>query len=370
VSTAVILNSRQGLRPCGSEPWIRSTVRAVQYASQQSLTLSVSVGTKPWELALFLAGCDRIPIKLYYPAGFDDSSLQNLIQQYKITDSGIDFIPVESGKSGEKSREFQKNRDQAIINDADILIPVSIKTGGNLDRLLIDSVKNGKSNVGDFRVPYLSSKADAKIEIARNRINPVLDSIFDNHLIHWTRTSNYRWPDETAADYYCDIVLSGNKYPRSALETLCNILSKKWLYASSRHYRKGYSAVAFSEMKPSQAALLMKWRARYREMTFEPYGIAIPIDIAEKTGLRRVIYGEAEVYHLLKPSDRPYFQTVGQKGFWLPEREWRCLGDLDLSSIPETKLAAIVMENSEIEKLSAVFPGPVYSFYSQQNNEK
>lgn len=365
MSTAVILNSRQGLRPVGREPWVQNTLKAVKYIASQGHTLSASVGTKPWELTLAAASEKGLPINLYFPENRDTALLHDILIQYGIKEDMCRPCPVKSGASLTNSREFQTNRDGTIIEQADIIIPVSIKPKGNLDKLISDTGKNDKIIIEDFRVPYEPSKTIANIEIDHGKNNPELDRLFDNHIIHWTRTANFRWPGETARDYYGAIIKAADCYPRTALKTLERILTERILYASSRHYRRGYSAVAFSELKPSEAVHLMKWRARYREMTFEPYGIALPIDLAEKFGVRRVIYGDPDVYKLLKPADRPYFQSVGKRGSWLPEKEWRYLVDFDLTPIPQSKLKVIVWKKNEVAEISKIFDGPVYSFYPQ-----
>jgi len=122
--------------------------------------------------------------------------------------------------------------------------------------------------------------------------------------------------------------------------------------------------VAFSALKPSEAVGLMKWRARYQEMTFEPYGIAIEKSFAEKLGVKKVFYGNAEMYQYLEEDNRPYFQNIGTKGFWLPEKEYRHIGDVDLSLIPHDKMRVIVWKKEEISGVRDAFEGEIVPLYA------
>jgi hypothetical protein len=165
-------------------------------------------------------------------------------------------------------------------------------------------------------------------------------------------------------EYYRDIFDSALRYPRSGLDTLVRMLSEGRIRASSKHYRKGHPAVAFSSLKPSEAVGLMKWRARYREMTFEPYGVAIRKSYGEMTGIRKVFYGNPDMYRYLDESDRPYFQSIGVKGYWMPEKEFRHVGDIDLNLIPKESLVVIVWTKDEIAGVKRLFDGDVISLYT------
>ena len=107
----------------------------------------------------------------------------------------------------------------------------------------------------------------------------------------------------------------------------------------------------------------MRWRARYREMSFEPYGIGIEKKAAEKLGVRKVLYGNPEMYRYLDRDDQPYFQSIGSRGFWLPEREYRFLGDLDLELLDQKDIIVIVWKPDEVSLVKSIFDGQVVSFY-------
>lgn len=361
MKTAVILNSRQSLRPVGSDAWIANTICAVQDAISNGCTILTSVGMNSWEISLFLASKRNANIIVYVPLGQDGNEKdvrQYYSDQFKLSDKYTDwrFIEIESMKKDKD--KFQQQRDLQIIMDADIIYPISIRPHGNMAKLIEQSASFKKINT-DYQADYESKKHSYKIEIDKNSVNPDIDRHLDNYIIHWTRSSNNPWPGETLYDYYESIVNSNDRYPRSALDTLNRILSEKRLRASSRHMRRGVSAVAFSALKPSEAVKLMKWRARYSEMTFEPYGIAIQKDYALRIGIKKVIYGNPEMYRYLEEKDRPYFQSLGQTGDWQPEREYRGIGDIDLKNIPHEYIRAIVRTKDEIKKIKNHFNGEI-----------
>ncbi|UCD95423.1 MAG: hypothetical protein JSU69_05070, partial [Candidatus Zixiibacteriota bacterium] len=230
--------------------------------------------------------------------------------------------------------------------------------------LIHKALRAGVSKEDKFATRYLEHLQRCKIEIDPQRIDPAADRLLEGCVIHWTKACNEAWPGETMYDYYRDIFGSTSRYPRSGLDTLIMMLSEGRMRASSKHYRKGLSAVAFSSLKPSEAVRLMKWRARYREMTFEPYGVAIRKSYGEITGIRKVFYGNPDMYRYLDEDDRPYFQSVGLKGYWMPEREYRHVGDINLNLIPEESIVVIVWKKDEIAEVQRLFGGRIISLYA------
>ncbi|MCX6826609.1 MAG: hypothetical protein NTV06_05000 [candidate division Zixibacteria bacterium] len=63
--------------------------------------------------------------------------------------------------------------------------------------------------------------------------------------------------------------------------------------------------------------------------------------------------------------EKPYFQSVGTKGYWLPEKEHRYIGDLDLNRIPDDCMIVIVQREDEIERVREIFKGELLSFHDK-----
>jgi hypothetical protein len=360
---AVILNSRQNLRPNGSDPWIKQARMAVDDAISNGYTLLTSIGMNSWEITLYLASQKKANTIVYAPLASDESIEK--VQNYYINEFSLNnkttawlFIEIENPKKDK--HKFQKERDSKIISDADIVYPVSIRPNGNMEKM----IESAKAEIIDkFQIPYKIPNRKHAVEFDSDRINPNIDKQVQNHLIHWTRASNHPWPGETLYSFYKSIISSDNDYCRSGLNTLIRILSEQKLRASSRHLKKGIRAVAFSQLNPSKAINLMKWRSRYHEMSFEPYGIAIENTTAEKNGIKKVYYGNPEMRNYLEPDKRPYFQSIGRIGNWSPEKEYRHIGDIDLSSINKKLITAIVLYPRDIEIVKNVFNGRVLSLY-------
>ena len=351
---AAILNSRQNLRPVGSDLWIKNTILAVRGLAGLNVELLTSVGMKTWEFLIFLAAKYKIKQRIYVPITIGQKNADVITyytRQFRISPklTGWYFFEVENLKKD--NLLFQKERDRLIVNKADIVYPVSIRPGSRLEHLYGKDGKSGAIVDERFKTGYIKTQKSFKYEIDKNNLNPEIDKRLDRFLIHWTRTANSCWPGEKLCDYYKSIADSKKDYARSAYLTLVRILSENRLRASSRHYRKGVSAVAFSELKPSEAISLMRWRARYREMSFEPYGIAVRKRAAGQIGIQKVIYGTRQEFDGLNEVDRPYFQSIGTRGFWVPEKEWRHIGDIDLSTINSNDLKIIVWNKNQIDSI-------------------
>ncbi len=358
---AAVLNSRQSLRPTGTDRWVTNTGKAVIDAASKDCTVLTSCDLNTWSLVLYFCSRNNIPARIYFnhaPNTDVDEHISFIKEQYHLDNNtaGYHFIPVQA----KDKKHFQAIRDKTIINDSDIIYPVSVRPEGNLDKLIADA---NSEIIVNYRTKYSERKKSLIFSIEKKLVNTDINNLINNHLIHWTRTSNIKWPDETHFDFYNSITQSKDIYPRNAFNTLHHILASKTIIASSRHFRKDHPAVSFSSLPPSRAAGLMRYRARYREMTFEPYGIAVPKEIARKMMIKKVIYGNPEMFQYLDDPDKPYFQSIGKIGSWPPEKEWRHIGNLDLSRINIHDLTAIVWKPSEIYGLKEIFKGKIISYY-------
>jgi len=356
----VILNSRQGLRPIGNDPWIVNSHRALMHAASRDCRLLTSTGMKSWQMVLFLASINKANQTIYLPieGGVNSDKFKNeIIRQFRLEAVLCEWVIM----NNTADNNCDQIRDGGIIDDADIIYPVSIRPGGNLEKLIETARRRGKEINNDFIVEYRNTAHRCRINISKENINLKIDDLLDDYLIHWTKATNSRWPGESYFEYYNSVLNSRSVYPRSGLHTLKRILTEQKIRPSVRHYRKGWPAVAFSSLAPGDAVGLMKWRARYREMTIEPYGIAIHKDYADTIGLRKVFYGNPEMYEYLEDNDKPYFQSIGTKGHWTPEREYRYIGDIDLSLVPSDRMAVIVFTPEELDLIRQVFDGHIHS---------
>ncbi len=213
--------------------------------------------------------------------------------------------------------------------------------GGNFDRLQNQAATAGKEICNDFRVDYRRPVDRVRYDFEGCTFNPALDDPNWRYVIHWTRSSHGPYPAETRFEYYRDI-LASSTYCRSAYHTLVRIAIDRTIRSTNRFIRGGHQVVSFSALEPREAVKLMRWRRRYVCYSFEPYGVAIRTDAAIAAGLRPVVYGDDDLYSELADCDRPYFQNRGSEvSDWRPEAEWRCLGDLNLQSLPADEVKLI-----------------------------
>ncbi len=365
---AVILNSRQSLYPCGADPWIGATAWAIDDIAKKNLTLLASVGTPAWEIGLCLAGQKKLPIMLFVPATPGENEnriLSHYCAEFRLDPCYVQVFKIINGTAPVERRLFPTARDNKIIEMADIIYPVSIRPRGNLDQILSEPPMQNIVIDRTFAVSWQSGKINRLAPPPPGKLMPGLDDALRDYIMHWTRSVHYPWPGESKRDFYDAIIHSNNIYPRSAFFTLMRILGERRLRASSRHLRKGVSAVSFSSLPPSQAVALMRWRSRYREMSFEPYGIAIKKSAAERTGIKKAIYGNREMISYLTADEKPYFQNIGTIGDWEQEREYRHLGDLDLRAFDGSDMSVITRSPSEIDKLKTVFDGRVLALLDE-----
>jgi len=373
---AAILNSRQSKMPVGDKAWVVSTLKAVRHAGDNGYTIISSVGMNTWELVTWSAGAAGAHLQLHMSIPFrdtiagsmvdapvgKDAVAEMILREFELNPARTEFR-FHCQDSAVRRKQFWPERDEEIVRLADILYPVSIRSGGNFENLLNTAIPGGKID-RRFSVPYDSVNPD------RNHPLPMKDRASACHdapwpyLTHWTRSANGKWPGETAAAYYRDIIQPGRAYPRSALATLMRILAEKRIRASHWRIRESHDVVSFTALPPSASVKLMRWRKRFVRWNFEPYGIVIRKDAVQAIGLRPVMYGVPGDYKKLSVSDQPFFQNRGVRGGdWTPEHEWRYVGDLDLHGIPHDALKVIVCSPEDVARVRPVTDAEILPLY-------
>lgn len=362
--SAAILLSRQALRPSGTTAWIKQSVAAVRWVKNHQMTLCSSWGTQTWELLTALASMEKIPLIIFLPVTGDDfQQLKQFITiQFELDSKLIRFVPIcRERKISKESRWHQ--RDQAVFKAADILVPVSLRPDGFMNHCLHQQKLPGQIIETGFLIDYGKRKRSLSYRLPVKDINPRLHRIKDKYLIHWTRTTNMAWPTEKLIDYY-RAVIESNDYPRSAFNTLINILMTRKIVASVKNMPSKTPTVSFSALHPVEVLPLIKWRARFRHMSFEPYGVGIEKNHAYSMGVLPVHYYDRE-------KDRPqavnYFwllQSIGRKTDWQAEKEFRCLGDFDFSAVAKRWLCVFCYTPEEadiIKRKTKIRPIPFLS---------
>jgi len=348
--TAAILLSRQPLRPCGKTAWVRQSVEAVRWLKRKKLALLSSIGMQTWELLTSLATLEDLKQTLFVPIVRDnefEELKESAILQFDLNPHLVDFVPVLGRKKNTTKEELWLKRDAAIIDAAEVLFPVSVREGGHMDSQLQLLGQRGKCVEDQFRVEYEKRIEPLAYNIRIDQLSPKLSQIANQYLIHWTRASNSAWPTERLIDYYKAIIAFEN-YPRSAFNTLMNIISTKKIVASPKNMPRDIPTVSFSGLSPIDVVPLMRWRSRFSQMSFEPYGIGIEKAYAQSGGVRQVRYYDRKRDHTAD-SEPWLWQSIGKLGDWSAEQEFRCKDDFDFSDTPTHRLLAFCHTKKEAQ---------------------
>jgi hypothetical protein len=346
---AAVLNSRQSKYPVGNDLWIRATRKAVAYIKSRDATLVTSLGMNTWELTLVLASMIQSKVIVVIPDGGQQhiNTVRDIQNRFQLNPEKTGFAIIK-GEFKQSPKSFWPTRDFLIIALADQILPVAIRSGGNLEKLIN---KNKSKMVTDFSIPYRKT-AHHRPRYDKCRPHPALEK--GEFLVHFVRSTASPWPGESEYEYYRAVIESENNYCHSAQETLQRILQMKSINASSRNIRDGFRVVGFTELSPENLPDLFRYRPRLVNPNFEPYGIGLPKSLAVDLGIRPVIYGSPHIYSSLAESDRPYFQSEGgDGGRWLSEQEWRHKGDFRFAQIPERNMRVFVPDTTQVESISA-----------------
>ncbi len=347
-----IINSRQALRPTGASDWLRATIKAVEtFAFEGNSAFLASLGEITYELTLFHL----------VKAGVEVEIILTTDQLKKYADSENElkrFLEFEFGLSPEKLRvvciagnqnvsENQAHvRDLEILKRANIVAPVSIRPRGFWDERLKNCGATRSKVDRRFGTSYKKAHTQVKQDYYNQAINLNAERLLEGHLIHWTRTSNHHWPGEKRRDFYQALSEARELYPRSAYATIEQILRQRLVRGSARHMFAGIAMVSATSASLTESVALMKYRTRYREMTFEPFAIAIPVDVAKKLGAAEAAYCSANNFARLSSEDKLYAHSSGASDAnWAKEKEWRIRGDIDLKPIWNELI--VLTENQE-----------------------
>ncbi len=363
---AAILLSRQPLRPCRLTPWVRAAERAVQQLGGANTRLYTSVGIQTYELLVYLALKENIPQEIVIAAS-DDAAFERLREQtreqFRITDQAVTFTPVFTTNQ----KAFGKApvmRDRYIISNADILFPIAVRKGGNMDALIAQKEAGGGQVNREFQVVHQKRRTSMAYQLDQEALSRRLLEFDKPCLIHWTRSFNGPWPYEKRIDYYRAISQS-NRHPRGAYDTLLNILKEKQIYGSSRHKTGKIASVSFSSLAPRDMLPLMRWRARYKQMYFEPYGIGVDAETGMRCGIRPVHYYQGQKAPV--EIDPWLLQSIGSKGDWFREKEFRFLGHFDLRQVSWEQLVCFCRTKAEAEHIQKKFRMKAIGFFDAPN---
>ena len=358
---AAVLLSRQPLRPTATTPWVAAAVRAVRWLKENDWGLVSSTGLQTWELLTALASLERIPLKLILPVTSQSEYLvarASQTLQFALDRSLVHFM---APSDSHNRTAVMAQRDQAVVDGAELLVPVSIRSGGTMAELLTQAEASGRPVERRFATEYQAEGPALKLSLEGMPLPHEIETFADDLVIHWTRATSYAWPQERLIEYYNDI-LNSESWPRSGFRTLKRILDHRRIIASPRHMPSNIPTVSFSALRPSEAVPLMKWRARYGHMTFEPYGIGLRKSEAEAVGILPVTYYDREEEPEIDPAQVWQWQSKGIITDWTAEEEYRFAGDVSLVGLAPDAVTLFCLNGAEAVELRGRYPYRVLSF--------
>jgi hypothetical protein len=198
------------------------------------------------------------------------------------------------------------------------------------------------------------------------KIVPMPPSDHWPYLTHCTRRREGPWPEQNDADHIDDLILARPDADHSALSALRRILSQRRLIATAQAIRGGTRVVSFTAVPLGELRRLRVFRPHRGRWDFEPYGICIRREWLEGCGARHVHYGDDQLWETLSPEERPFFQLrktrrPAESGRidWSIEDEWRVIGDVELSRIPNDAALVFVPGRAEAEIVAKISRWPV-----------
>ncbi len=351
-----ILISRQTLSISSFTPWIQQTLCACNKIYENNDILLTSIGQKTWNFQLFCGSLLKLKMKIIVPA-VDHEEFKKICGHYKkqfhLDEKKIEFVFLAS--NSRLKNNYQ--RDQYIVDNAELIFPISIRKNG----FFYNSLKTKENIDTAFQIDYIVHSREKRKKRYKHIDEKKIEKI-DNYLFHWTRMPKENWPDESQFDYYMSILKNGGA-SRTTFDTLCNIFDKKVIYSSSRHAIKNHKIVSFTGSSIGQFLGLMKWRKKYNEMSFEPYGIGIDKEEATTLGFKKVLYCNPEEYDKLSEEEKKRYHSSGKQTNWAEENEYRLFSDLDLTLIPNEKMICICPTSDESIFIEKKYGIKSYSLY-------
>ena len=186
-------------------------------------------------------------------------------------------------------------------------------------------------------------------------------------LVHCTRTCLGPWPGETKRQYQDSILLgNGQISQRSPLDTLCRILRSGTLLASAVVSSVKDPVVCWSAVPLLELLGRRCFRSHLKRWDYEPFGIAVRLDVVKRWGCQPVIYGQPRDRKKLPAGDRFRFQAVGKSVDWRSEREWRNADSFSLLDLPVGDIRVFAVDSANARNRLSQIPWQLTLLRSEQ----
>lgn len=347
-----LMNSRQSIRPCLSDNWVKNSIEAVKYIKKTDYTMLTSIGMSTYDLITSLGSLYSIPMKifLFRNNNREDAIIDHVTEQFDLKNKPVQFQFIDPDSPASSKESIYKKRDAEIVLQADTIIPVSIRKQGYLQMLFYS---NPHKIDNRFKTAYQDHPKSFAYTLSCDSLNDRINEISADYLIHWTKSSNTPWLSERIIDYY-NAIIQTESYPRTAFHSLENILQTKTICASPKNMPRKIPCVSFSRKHPRKMLPLFRWRSRHKNMSFEPYGIGFKKEIALQAGVREIVYYD-KVQKELLTAGLPAWRTQsrGVKTDWTEEDEFRYKGNFNIDRFTSDQLILFTRFKKEADRLQA-----------------
>lgn len=382
--------------------WLAALWAAVSQAGHNHSVLVVGHGTAGESLlrrAAHRAGVPFVELWESATAGFPNESMS--VEHLVVRVRPIPSRGVFANSNDSDDWRNTPERDRAVIAWADEVIALRVRAGGNLHVLLRDRLRAGVGGVllaelpGETPTPvrdellalgaqvWSLNENELKLPLPKgekgevdtceasfaSRLRSLPEADGWEFLTHTTRACPGAWPRQSEDDYLDSLLDGRGDADHSALGTLIRIVTQRRLCASNRLIRGGHRVVSFTAVPLVELPTLHRYRGHLARWDFEPYGICLRREWLERCGTRRVLYGGEAEWGVTPAADQPFFQCVRELDRvtwsggappdtidWSAEREWRHLGDLDLSNATPNDVLLFVPTRDDARRLASVCP--------------
>lgn len=193
-----------------------------------------------------------------------------------------------------------------------------------------------------------------------------MPACFDKQfLAHWTRRCDGPWPGQADTKWFEQLLLADPSRQRSAEHVLERIILQQRILASPAAIRGATPVVCLTAVPVDRWPEMRVYRQHRRRWDFLPFAIAMRLDWLLQKGARQVIYGDEHDWQSLLPAWRPFFQKARSlQGTteidWSLEKEWRVVGNIDLSELESEDGFILVPDALTARRLAPLCRWPVY----------
>lgn len=210
----------------------------------------------------------------------------------------------------------------------------------------------------------LSDRLHHRVE-SQQKICPIDSFKAHEYLGHWTRRQRGPWPDQPGDEFVDELILGLASKDRSALSSLSRIVAQQKLLATRGSNRVGAAVVSFTSVPVHEWSTHRTFRSHRVRWDFEPYGVCIKRKWLEGVGAQPVIYGDEEEWKSVPAKSRFLFQPKqslarNEKVIdWTAEREFRCLGDVEIDQVGVDDGFVFVPTMEEARHLATISRWPI-----------